>query len=123
MARIEIPDPIDWDLLREQRDTLISLAHPAREEDLDWSQVEAIKGVRNLLDALLDTHDDEPTPDRGAFTVEFDGGEEGPMNLLTALDQMSNAIIDDYQNERWGGIFDENGLQQSVTITVTAATP
>jgi len=47
----------DFDLLREQRDILVELIHDEDGDDLSQDQVDAINGIVNFLDALLDEHD------------------------------------------------------------------
>lgn len=51
--------PIDWRLLGEQRDRLTYLLSyaPGRPMLIRQGDLDAIKGVGNLLDAMIDTHD------------------------------------------------------------------
>lgn len=46
--------PIDWEMLRGQRETLVTIAFG---DMLSPVETDAVDGVVNLLDAMIDTHD------------------------------------------------------------------
>lgn len=45
--------PIDWSLLRKQRDRLVRMASATDHEE----DRRALDGIINLLDAMIDSHD------------------------------------------------------------------
>ena len=64
--------PIDWRLLRAQRDTFTGMIAAPNCCNFHTSEEHrAIEGVRNLLDVILDTHEDGPHVPREA---PLDGG-------------------------------------------------
>lgn len=54
---IKAHPPIDWEMLRRQRDRMTGMI--ATRGYLSSNDSRALRGIRNLLDAMLDTHDDE----------------------------------------------------------------
>ena len=69
------------------------------------------------------TNPDEGTAP-GTYYVTNDGGEDDRnLTAADACDIIAGAIVDDYQNNRWGAIYDHNDRQIPVMISVTFSNP